>query len=99
MYIAYICYIEILCIHYVVPGVVNITDVRCGAVNLINQCNVEWNVSLIVVCAIGLNVDTYVCMNYVCIQIIFIYVESTYMHRYANMLYSYIILNIKHAST
>ena len=35
------------------PGKVNITDVICGAVNLINQCSVMWNVSVIVTCVIG----------------------------------------------
>ena len=30
----------------VVPSVVNITDVSCEPRNLINQCNVGWNVSV-----------------------------------------------------
>ena len=28
------------------PGNVNIIDVTCDAVNLINQCDVQWNVSV-----------------------------------------------------
>ena len=28
------------------PANVNITDVTCDAVNLINQCDVQWNVSV-----------------------------------------------------
>ena len=39
-------YIEVLCTLNVEPGDVNITDVTCNAVNMINQCTVRWNVSL-----------------------------------------------------
>ena len=51
-----------LCILNVVPGDVYITDVRCGAVNLINQCDMEWNVSVVVTCAIKviMNMYTYI---------------------------------------
>ena len=54
----YICYTEMLCILNIEPGDVTITDVRCDAVNLINQCDVEWNVSVIVICAIGVIIHT-----------------------------------------
>ena len=41
-------YVILKCCVYssVVPGVVNITGVTCEPSNLINQCNVEWNVSV-----------------------------------------------------
>ena len=54
----YICYTEMLCILNIEPSDVTITDVRCDAVNLINQCDVEWNVSVIVICAIGVIIHT-----------------------------------------
>ena len=38
--------IEVLCILNVEPGDVNITDVTCNPVNMINQCTVRWNVSV-----------------------------------------------------
>ena len=38
--------IEVLCILNVEPGDVDITDVTCNAVNMINQCTVRWNVSV-----------------------------------------------------
>ena len=49
-----------LCILNVVPGDVYITDVRCGAVNLINQCDMEWNVSVIFTCAIKVIMHMYI---------------------------------------
>ena len=60
----YVTYIE--CCMYIrtyslVPGVVDITDVTCDVVNLINRCTVRWNVSVIVTCVIGLIVGMYVC--------------------------------------
>ena len=66
-----------LCILNVVPGDVDITDVRCGAVNLINQCDVEWNVSVIITCVIvTCAIKSYYryvhCINSVYMEIIFI---------------------------
>ena len=63
--IQYIAMLRILkCCMYIyslVPGVVDITDVTCDAVNLINQCSVRWNVSVIVTCVIALIVGMYIC--------------------------------------
>ena len=47
-----------LCMLDVEPDDVTITDVRCHAVNLTNQCDVEWNVSVIVTCTIGVIIHT-----------------------------------------
>ena len=38
--------IEVLHVPNVEPGDVNITDVTCNPVNMINQCTVSWNVSV-----------------------------------------------------
>ena len=65
-----------LCILNVVPGDVDITDVRCDAVNLINQCDVEWNVSVIVTCAIKNNYG-YMHMYNLCVLSSY----GIYMHR------------------
>ena len=39
------CYIRMYIYSSLVPGNVNITDVECNPRNLINQCDVRWNVS------------------------------------------------------
>ena len=39
-------YINMLIMVYVVPDRVDNINILCGAVDLINQCNVTWNVSL-----------------------------------------------------
>ena len=43
----YVLYMLKCCVYScVVPGMVNITDITCEAVNLINLCSVGWNVSV-----------------------------------------------------
>ena len=81
--VAQYCVSYIGCVYSsLVPGV-NITDVICGPVNLINQCSVMWNVSVIVTRIIESTVDEYV-HTYMYVNNLHTYIH-TYVHTYVDM--------------
>ena len=51
-----------LCINIIVPSSVGRVDVTCGPVDVINQCNVTWNVSVLLLHTYNVVVHVQQCM-------------------------------------